>query len=120
MHRGGASNGPAAPRQSRCLSTAGYLRFVEAIGAKVGRMFIAADKADLDTQKVLAAITPASTTSCMLLKREPSLSSMNVMPLESRRERTQPRRVISLPTDKLKACLTETNRDAICAKYREI
>ncbi len=33
-----------------------------------------------------------STTSCMLLKREPSLSSMNVMPLESRRERTQPRR----------------------------
>ena len=67
---------------------------------------------------ISSAIAPASTTSCMLLKREPSLSSMNVMPLESRRERTQPRKVISLPTDKLNACFTETNCPAICAKYR--
>ena len=67
---------------------------------------------------ISSAIAPASTTSCMLLKREPSLSSMNVMPLESRRDRTQPRNVISLPTDNLNACLTETNCPAICAKYR--
>ena len=69
--------------------------------------------------RVSSGIAPASTTSCMLLKREPSFSSMKVIPLESRRERTQPRRVISLPTDRLKACLTETKRDAICAKYRK-
>jgi hypothetical protein len=67
---------------------------------------------------VSSGMIPASTTNCMLLKREPSFNSMNVIPLESRRERTQPRRVISLPTAKLNACLTETNCDAICAKYR--
>ena len=43
----------------------------------------------------------------MLLNREPSFNSMKVTPLESRRERTQPRRVTSLPTGRLKACLTE-------------
>ncbi len=67
---------------------------------------------------VSSAIAPASTTSCMLLKREPSFNSMNVMPLESRRERTQPRKVISLPTARLSACFTETNCPVICAKYR--
>jgi hypothetical protein len=45
---------------------------------------------------------------------------MNVMPLESRRERTQPRRMISLPSDKLNAFLSETNCDAIIAKYRKM
>jgi hypothetical protein len=43
---------------------------------------------------------------------------MNVMPLESRRERTQPRRVMSLPTGELKACLTEVNCPGIQRKYR--
>ena len=43
---------------------------------------------------------------------------MNVMSFESRRERTHPRKVISLPTGKSNACLTEMNRDAISAKYR--
>ena len=57
---------------------------------------------------VSSGTTPASTTSCMLLKRDPSFSSMKVTPLESRRERTQPRNVISVPTARLKACLTET------------
>src|SRR5690242_18755403 len=68
---------------------------------------------------VSSLIAPASTTSCMLLKREPSFSSMNVTPLESRRERTQPRRMISLPTDALKACLTERN-SPILPQYRFI
>ena len=66
---------------------------------------------------ISSAIAPASTTSCMLLKREPSLSSMNVMPLESRRERTQPRKVISLPTDKLKCLL---HRDKLSGHMRQV
>ena len=53
----------------------------------------------------------------MLLKREPSLSSMNVMPLESRRERTQPRKVISLPTDKTKRLL---DRNELCGHMRQV
>ena len=66
---------------------------------------------------VSSAIAPASTTSCMLLKREPSLSSMNVMPLESRRERTQPRRMISLPTDKTKRLF---DRNELCGHMRQV
>src|SRR6476660_6177390 len=63
-------------------------------------------------------IAPASTTSCMLLKREPSFNSMKVTPLESRRDRTQPRNAISLPTGDLNACLTEENGAVIWSQYR--
>src|SRR5690348_10810330 len=67
---------------------------------------------------VSSLIAPASTTSCMLLKREPSFNSMNVTPLESRRERTQPRRTISHPTARFSACLTEENCALILSQYR--
>ena len=58
--------------------------------------------------KISSGTMPASTTPCMLLKREPSFSSMKVMPFESRRERTQPRSVSEVPTGRVKACLTLT------------
>src|SRR5215475_2885200 len=56
---------------------------------------------------VSSGTTLASTTSCMLLNRERSFNSMKVTPLESRRERTQPRNVTSVPTGSEYACLTE-------------
>src|SRR3990172_11845215 len=67
---------------------------------------------------VSSGTAPASTTSCMLLKREPSFNSMKVMPLESRRERTQPRKVISLLTARPKACLMDACVGFIIWKYR--
>jgi hypothetical protein len=59
--------------------------------------------------RISSGTTPLSTTTCMLLKREPSFNSMKVMPFESRRERTQPRSVIEAPTGRVKACLTLTD-----------
>ena len=47
---------------------------------------------------VSSGTIPLSTTNCMLLNREPSFNSIKVTPLESRRERTQPRNVTSVPT----------------------
>src|SRR3990170_1146576 len=67
---------------------------------------------------VSSGTAPASTTSCMLLKREPSFNSINVTSLESRRERTQPRKVVSLPTARPKACLMDACVGFIIWKYR--
>src|SRR6478672_9054122 len=43
---------------------------------------------------------------------------MMLTPLESRRDRTQPRNAISLPTGDLNACLTEENGAVIWSQYR--